>query len=49
MMNNQRNDSEKNNLIEERKKIGIDEAIKHVQYVIVKTQDLLKSKKQVEY
>ena len=28
MMNNQRNDTEKNNLIEERKKIGIDEAIK---------------------
>ena len=29
MMNSQRNDTEKINLIEEGKKIGIDEAIKH--------------------
>ena len=29
MMNSQRSDTEKNNLIEESKKIGIDEVIKH--------------------
>ena len=33
MMNNQRNDTEKNNLIEERKKISIDEAIKHSEII----------------
>ena len=30
MMNSQRNDTEKNNLIEEGKKIGISEVIKHI-------------------
>ena len=29
MMNSQRSDSEKNNLIDEGKKMGIDEVIKH--------------------
>ena len=33
MMNSQRNDTEKNYLIEEGKKIGIDEVIKHNKFI----------------
>ena len=48
MMNSQRSDTEKTNLIEEGKKIGIDEVIKHNE-IINKTQISLKYKKMSSY